>query len=41
MPLVRFKSPETVTLKELDDITLDLESVAELYQTISKENPWS
>ncbi|MCR5026786.1 MAG: DUF3320 domain-containing protein [Methanobrevibacter sp.] len=41
MPLVRFDSPQTVTLKELDDVILGLESVAELYQTISKENPWS
>jgi superfamily I DNA and/or RNA helicase len=41
MPLVRFNSPETITLKDLDDIILSLESVAELYQTISKENPWS
>ena len=41
MPLVRFNSPETITLKDLDDIILGLESVAELYQTISKENPWS
>ena len=41
MPLVRFSSPESVTLKDLDDTILALESVAELYQTISKENPWS
>ena len=41
MPLVRFNSPESVTLKDLDDTILALESVAELYQTISKENPWS
>ena len=41
MPLVRFNSPETISLKDLDDIILGLESVAELYQTISKENPWS
>ncbi|MBQ9025138.1 MAG: AAA family ATPase, partial [Methanobrevibacter sp.] len=41
MPLVRFASPETVSIKDLDDIILSLESVAELYQTISKENPWS
>ncbi|WP_407379124.1 DUF3320 domain-containing protein [Methanobrevibacter sp.] len=41
MPLVRFNSPETVSMKDLDDIILALESVAELYQTISKENPWS
>ena len=41
MPLVRFNSPENVSLKDLDDVVLALESVAELYQTISKENPWS
>ena len=41
MPLVRFNSPENVSLKDLDDTILALESVAELYQTISKENPWS
>ena len=41
MPLVRFSNPESVTLKDLDDTVLALESVAELYQTISKENPWS
>ena len=41
MPLVRFNSPESISIKDLDDIILSLESVAELYQTISKENPWS
>ena len=41
MPLVRFNNPENVSLKDLDDVVLALESVAELYQTISKENPWS
>ncbi|WP_458403984.1 DUF3320 domain-containing protein [Methanobrevibacter sp.] len=41
MPLVRFESPESVTLKELDDMKIALENLAELYQTISKENPWS
>ena len=41
IPLVRFNNPESITLKDLDDIILSLESVAELYQTISKENPWS
>ncbi len=25
----------------MDDITISLENLAELYQTISKENPWS
>ena len=41
MPLVRFESPEQVTLKDLDDTKIALENLAELYQTISKENPWS
>ena len=41
MPLVRFESPESVTLKDLDDMKIALENLAELYQTISKENPWS
>ena len=41
IPLVRFDYPETLTLKDLDDITISLENLAELYQTISKENPWS
>ena len=41
MPLVRFQNPETVTLKDLDDMKIALENLAELYQTISKENPWS
>ena len=41
IPLVRFSNPESVTLKDLDDIIIKLENLAELYQTISKENPWS
>ena len=41
MPLVRFDDPESITLKDLDDMKLALENLAELYQTISKENPWS
>ena len=41
MPLVRFERPEDVTLKDLDDMKIALENLAELYQTISKENPWS
>ncbi|WP_405267754.1 DUF3320 domain-containing protein [Methanobrevibacter sp.] len=41
MPLVRFQNPESVTLKDLDDMKIALENLAELYQTISKENPWS
>ena len=41
MPLVRFDNPESITLKDLDDMKIALENLAELYQTISKENPWS
>jgi superfamily I DNA and/or RNA helicase len=41
MPLVRFENPENITLKDLDDMKIALENLAELYQTISKENPWS
>ena len=41
IPLVRFSNPESITLKDLDDIIVKLENLAELYQTISKENPWS
>ena len=41
MPLVRFENPENVTLKDLDDMKIALENLAELYQTISNENPWS
>ena len=41
MPLVRFQNPESISLKELDDMKVSLENLAELYQTISKENPWS
>ena len=41
MPLVRFQNPEDVTIKDLDDMKVSLENLAELYQTISKENPWS
>ena len=41
MPLVRFNNPENITLKDLDDMTISLQNLAELYQTISKENPWS
>jgi len=41
MPLVRFENPEDVSLKDLDDMKIALENLAELYQTISKENPWS
>ncbi|RBQ23590.1 hypothetical protein ALNOE001_08090 [Candidatus Methanobinarius endosymbioticus] len=41
LPLVRFKSPENYTVKDLDDMIIDLENLAELYGTISKNNPWS
>jgi len=41
MPLVRFSNPESISLKDLDDMKVSLENLAELYQTISKENPWS
>ncbi len=41
IPLVRFSNPESITIKDLDDIILSLESITELYQTISAENPWS
>lgn len=41
IPLVRLNNPESITLKDLDDIILSLENLAELYQTISNENPWS
>ncbi|MDO5823220.1 DUF3320 domain-containing protein [Methanobrevibacter sp.] len=41
MPLVRFENPDSITLKDLDDMKIALENLAELYQTISKENPWS
>ena len=41
MPLVRFENPENITLKDLDDMKIALENLAELYQTISNENPWS
>ena len=41
IPLVRFNNPENITLKDLDDTIVDLENLAELYQTISNDNPWS
>ncbi|WP_405288547.1 DUF3320 domain-containing protein, partial [Methanobrevibacter sp.] len=41
LPLVRFNNAEDLTLKELDDIIISLENLAELYSTISKNNPWS
>ncbi|WP_297979757.1 DUF3320 domain-containing protein [uncultured Methanobrevibacter sp.] len=41
LPLVRFNHPEEISMKDLDDIILSLENLAELYGTISKNNPWS
>lgn len=41
LPLVRFKSPESYTLKDLDDMIIDLENLAELHGTIAENNPWS
>ena len=41
LPLVRFDNPEEISEKDLDDIILSLENLAELYGTISKNNPWS
>ena len=41
LPLVRYKSPENYTLKDLDDMIIDLENLAELHATITKNNPWS
>ncbi|MBZ9570895.1 DUF3320 domain-containing protein [Methanobrevibacter sp. TMH8] len=41
LPLVRFKAPEDYTIKDLDDMIIDLENLAELYGTIANNNPWS
>ena len=41
LPLVRFDNPQDLTMKDLDDILVSLENLAELYSTISKNNPWS
>ena len=41
IPLIRFNNPQTITLKDLDDIIISLENLAELYQTISSDNPWN
>ena len=41
LPLVRFDNPQDLTMKDLDDILISLENLAELYSTISKNNPWS
>ncbi|OWT32959.1 hypothetical protein BGI41_04900 [Methanobrevibacter sp. 87.7] len=41
LPLVRFEHPEDLTMKDLDDIVLSLENLAELHTTINKDNPWS
>ncbi|MBQ2962821.1 DUF3320 domain-containing protein [Methanobrevibacter sp.] len=41
LPLVRFDNAEDLSMKDLDDIIISLENLAELYSTISKNNPWS
>ncbi|WP_295622273.1 DUF4011 domain-containing protein [uncultured Methanobrevibacter sp.] len=41
LPLVRFNNAEDLTMKDLDDILISLENLAELYSTISKNNTWS
>ena len=41
LPLIRFNNAEDLTMKDLDDIIISLENLAELYSTISKNNPWS
>ncbi len=41
LPLVRFDNPQNLSMKDLDDILVSLENLAELYSTISKNNPWS
>jgi superfamily I DNA and/or RNA helicase len=41
LPLVRFSNSEQLTMKDLDDIILSLESLAELRSTITKDNPWN
>ena len=41
LPLVRFDNSEELSMKDLDDIIISLENLAELYSTISKNNPWS
>ena len=40
MPLVKIKSPENITLQDLDDMVIELENLAELYNSIAKKNPW-
>ncbi|MGL4669848.1 MAG: DUF4011 domain-containing protein [Methanobacteriaceae archaeon] len=46
MPLVKFTNPESTTKADLDNIIIELESLAELYSTINmsipnKDNPWT
>ncbi|KZX17544.1 RecBCD enzyme subunit RecD [Methanobrevibacter cuticularis] len=41
LPLVRMKSPEAITKRDLDDMIIDLENLAELYSTLGKNNPWN
>ena len=41
LPLVRFDHAEDLTMKDLDDMILLLENLAELNGTINQQNPWS
>ena len=41
LPLVNFDNPRIITMKDLDDMVISLENLAELHQTINKDNPWS
>ncbi|GAA5818772.1 MAG: conserved hypothetical protein [Methanobrevibacter sp. CfCl-M3] len=41
IPLVPFDSPENITKKDLDDMVIELENLAELHHTIGENNPWT
>lgn len=42
MPLVRFKNPEKISKKEIEDTIITLENLAELYNSVPKHNnPWT
>ncbi|MDR2967161.1 MAG: DUF3320 domain-containing protein [Methanobacteriaceae archaeon] len=41
MPLAKIESAENITLKNLDDMVIELENLAEIYNTIAKKNPWN
>ena len=41
LPLVRFSNSEQLKMKDLDDMIISLESLAELRSTITKDNPWN